>query len=1358
MRTFFFTFLSVASLLLCRANDIHHEIHNIRDLHFRTVSPEGGFYYDGISSIIQDDSGYIWIVMANEVYRFDGYNYKRYYPHFNAPQNTGKLFFESIGKDSAGNLFITSNNGLFLYDSHKDEFNQVFPQHLNRITQDHRGNLWIFGENLIGILNNEYWTYRSAAPAGHPILRTNAIHVFEDYLFSGTAQGEVYTYDYDKKEFRLLCKLPATDRIVDIKSDHQWVWALTQNSGLYKISLQTGSVEKEYKWFCTQNNQYVPAKTIHLERNHRIWIGTQRGLYIMDIQTERYIHYAQSKTDEFSLPNSSIWTIYEDSQQNLWIGTYSGGLSYVNFRENSRFRNYFFQDRQLNHNVVSSFAEEKDYIWIGTEGGGLNRMNKKTGEFSYFKHDQSGSSLSYDNVKSIVLDHHRNLWIGMYMAGLDRLDQDRKTFRNYTNTNHSNYIRKLVLEGDSGLWIANQSNADISFYSFAEKRFYNYDIDALYSSRISDICRGKDGGLWIAKEGQLLKMDAATRHTRQINCPQLNTMQIETLCTDDAGDIWLGTVGSGLIRYNEAQNTADIYNDILKHNISAIFSLCIDDGGNPWIGTDNGLFKFDRATALFYRFDRRDGIQGSVFNPKACMKGMNGELYFGGTNGFTIVYPDKVTLNHFIPTARITDFYIDNLPVTETSGKSPLSKPVNLVKQITLNHNNSNFGFQFSSDNYLIPEKNRFRYRLRGYDNRWIETNAGNRIASYTKVPPGEYTFEVLAANNDGIWNEVPASIYIRRLPAPWQSWWAYTLYGLFTVGIFGFIIFYYYNRKKIKLERYMDGLEMQRKEDMHQAQLRFFTNISHEFRTPLFLMTSSLEKLKESGLSERYFNLFNNNTHRLLELINELMEFRTVENGKMKLRLSTINVNELVRRLAADFREYAALKDVTFEVVTDPLLDVPLPVDPKLLEKMVLNLLNNAFKFTRKEGVISIRTYFDITHFHTDYAHSHHEGGEIQSGMFGIVVSDTGIGITPESIANVFTRFYKVDTSDSQTHIGSGIGLALVKGIALLHKGAISISSERNKGADFLIALHRSEEVYSETDFITADQAESPLQKGEYSIYPEETANEPDDTLIDEIVPRFRVDKRILLVEDNENVRSVIHENLSPHYDVVEASNGVEAIELLDQMEVDLILSDVMMPLKDGTTLCREVKSNINTSHIPFIMLTAKSGLENRLEGVESGADAYFEKPVNIQLLIRSIQNIFRRQQQLKEHYAKNYFADSSELSTNKQDNEFMKKLTEAIDAVLDQSDIDVHYIASQLSMSRSKLYSKVKTMTGKSIVEFIRSYRLRKAARLLIEENFSIMDAMTRIGIESNSYFTRAFKAEFGMTPSAFIQSNKK
>ncbi len=912
----------------------------------------------------------------------------------------------------------------------------------------------------------------------------------------------------------------------------------------------------------------------------------------------------------------------------------------------------------------------------------------------------------------------------------------------------TNDLRKIILEADSGLWISYQSTG-ISFYSFATDRFTHYMSKRdNNNSSISDLCRGKGDDLWVVNNEELYYMNVRTKEYRKIAPDSAYSLRAQALCLDETGNVWIGTVGSGLVRYDVKNNRFYSVNDILRYDVSTIYSLCTDDDNDLWMGTDNGLFKYNIEKNTFFRFDKKDGIQGIVFYPKACMKGKNGELYFGGTNGFTIINPKEVLLSEFKPTAIITDFYIDNAIVKPDSTGSPLHQSISTTREIVLDYNQINFGFKLSSDNYLIPEKNRFKYRLVGYDQRWIEIDATSRIVSYAKVPSGSYTFEVMASNNDGVWNDVPTTIRIRRLPAPWFSWWAYTIYGFLFFTLGGTVLYYYNHQKKLKLELYMDSLEMKKKEENHQAQLRFFTNISHDFRTPLSLIMASVEHMQQQYGNNHYIRLLNSNTRRLLNLVNELMDFRTVENGKMKLKVHLSNINRFVQEVASDFQEYALQKEIDYTIQCDPALSASVYFDEQIMEKVIMNLLNNAFKYTGNGGHIVVETRLDKEPFRSGFKNSY----KIQSNpelvrTFSILVKDTGVGISAESIAQVFERFYKVDSDDTEAHIGSGIGLALVKSLVLFHKGAISIYSERNKGTEMLVQFPLDKEMYDAAELLE-NEASAKNMTLSYFIEPESDKQES-------FLLRDR--KRILLVEDNEDLRGLMAGHLRASFEIVEAGNGAEASGIVEEMEIDLIISDIMMPVKNGITLCREIKENMNYSHIPFIMLTARGGLENQMEGLDSGADAYFEKPVDFGLLKLTVQNIFRQQQNLKEHYARNYFVDSRELAANQQDNKFISRLIEIIESRIDQPDMDVSYIASELSMSRSKLYAKVKSLTDKSIVEFIRSYRLRKAATLLIEENLSIRETMERIGIESQSYFTRVFKNEFGMIPTAFIQKNK-
>lgn len=729
------------------------------------------------------------------------------------------------------------------------------------------------------------------------------------------------------------------------------------------------------------------------------------------------------------------------------------------------------------------------------------------------------------------------------------------------------------------------------------------------------------------------------------------------------------------------------------------------------------------------------------------MKGMDGLIYFGGTNGFTVIDPKKISYNSYKPRAIISDFFIDH------TSTHPHYLFDNSLHEIILEYDQTNFGFQFSSDNYHIPEKNRFKYRLRKYDDHWITTNAQNRIAMYSKVPAGTYYFEVYAANNDGVWSDTPTVIKVIRKTAPWYSWPAYILYALMIIGLIYLICRHYADKKKLKLQLYLENIEKDKKEQIHQAQLRFFTNISHDFRTPLSLIIAALDKLRREGLKEYYYRILNGNAQRLLNLVNELMDFRTVENGMMKLELQPLDINHIVKEIANDFIDYAEQRKIDFQVICDTELPVTIYADRNIVEKIVMNLLNNAFKYTPDNGKILLETRGRKDCFTSEYKNNFIVG-ECVDDTFFILVSDTGVGVSHDSISSVFDRFYKVNTVNTDSHLGTGIGLALVKSLVLLHKGSISIFSERGRGTDMVVRLPLDSGMFNESDFIRHQEtrAEEIIRTDSEEMATSVEMKGMEDELL------HSTKKKILIIEDNEDLRMLIAESLSDEFQVMQAGDGVESLKLIEHTDFDLIISDIMMPNKDGISLCNDIKGDMNTSHIPVILLTAKTSLESKIEGVDSGADLYFEKPVDLTYLKLSIQNIFRNRRQLKEHYAKNYYADSCELSSNEQDNKFLKQFIAFIEANMDQSEMDINQIAGELSMSRSKLYTKVKSLTGKSVVEFVLNCRLRKAAKLIIEENMTMREVMMHIGIESQAYFTNSFKKVFGETPTAFAAKHKK
>lgn len=1323
---------------------------------FRNLAPQGGFYYDGVISIFQDNSGFVWVLMANDLFRFDGYQYKRYYARIDGLDVSKKWYFTSLVGDSSGNIYLSSFNGLFVYDALADRFKKVLDQSVSFVSIDQNDQVWlhskVFGQYRVADGLVHPITYN-----GEPLMSVSRVRPVADGLLIGTIQGEVFFHDLRTNETKLLFALESRGYVVGLECVGGCFWVLTLNHGLVRVD-QGGAVEI-FDFGRRTDGSSSPGKDLLLDRENKLWIATQDGLVVFDPSSGVYSVYRHSKENDFSLPDNSVWVLREDRARNIWIGTFSGGLAYYDFNDNFGFSSYYSQVDKLNCNVVSGFAEDDDALWIATEGGGINRWDKRTGIFSYFLHKDSKNSLSANNVKSILKDVDGRLWCATYRGGLSCLSADGKQFFNITYSKDkpdgilSNNLRKLVAGGDSGLWIIYQMDRlALSFYDFKNNRFQHFRLDDKSNDRyVFDMVRGQGDDLWVATHKSLYLFDVRTHTSKRFDPSGSKALNAQSIWVDGKNRIWLGTIGSGLVCFTPSTNHFDYFGEILKMDVSTIFSICAGDSSTLWLGTDNGLVCFDIDQSQFVQYDKQDGVQGRVFSPLASEQGRDGVLYFGGTNGFTVVRPGKINANQSLPRAMITDFLVDNEPIIKEhwlNGSGGLG--------IEVNHNQANFGFDFTSDNYLIPQKSRFKYRLKGYDDRWMEVGANQRRANFFKVPPGNYVFEVLACNSSGVWGVVPEVFHVRRLPAPWATWWA--IVGYVLVILFGvyFTVLNYRHRKQLQLKLLLEDIDKQNKEELHQSQLRFFTYVSHDFRTPLSLILATVNRMKQEGWNGQFLKLLQSNAHRLLALVNDLLDFRTVESNSMKLNLSAIEVNTVMAAVASDFALLAVEKKVEIKVVLDSNLNQHLLVDSHVLERVVVNLLHNAFKHCEEGSSVCLQTSIGLDGFHSSYS-NHVAAGGIQEGQayFQIIIADTGDGISPNDIEHVFDSYFKASTGHHGYSSGSGIGLALVKSLVLLHKGAIVMSSCQGKGTDVVISLPL-EPTEAIKNPLSASY-EDDQQVGTLLSVDPCSDKQPFLSVLSADGFLLREKRQLLLVEDHGDLRLLLKDYLSRVFHVVEASNGQEALRVLDCSEIDLIVSDVMMPVMNGLQLCSAVKANVDTSHIPFVLLTAKAGVQNRIEGTGCGADLYFEKPVDMQLLLLSLENIFKRQYFLKEHYARNYYVDASEIVTNQQDNKFLKQLCASIDARMDDASLDVGAVADELCMSRSKLYSKVKSLTGKSAVEFILSYRLRHAARLLVDGNLTVREAMERIGVESASYFSRSFKKEFDMTPTAFVEKHK-
>lgn len=1336
------------------------------ELKFHTLSPKGGLSYDGVIDIQQDGKGLMWILFENNIFRFDGYKYKSFKTDFLNNVNSVTNYYNNISADKSGDLYVSTTKGIYKFKYTEDRFVEVLQIPNNYIYIDNDNTFWISTtDGLAYIKGVNQLVYPSFKGRELPLNKQLFCENEKDlYVFSHF--GHVFHYNRSDKTIDDVINIHDELNgayVIDAQIHERRLWMLTSDFSLFKIDLITNEISCQY---CNVDLNDIGVKSLYISDEENLWIGTMNGLYIHDPHYSTTYHYEHNQYEAFSIPHSSIWKIYEDSQQNVWMGTYMGSVAYVNPYDKKIFETYSLSPNGLKKLPVSGFSEDETNLWISTEGGGINILNKDSDSFSYLQHNVNKNSLSSDYTKTSVTDTDGNIWISTFRGGLNCYNPYSNKFTHYKhdpkdkNSLLSNNIRKVVLEPDSGLWINYlMHTAAFSFFSFKDKTIKHFSFEEndrmiISNDYIYDMYRGDNNMIWFITAYSLYSFDIHSNSYVKHQIPANGKAIASTLCLNIYEEIWIGTFSNELIKFDTKSSTFQSFPNILQSDIAEIYSINHSDD-KIWLGTNDGLYLFDTKTNSAAVFKESDGTQGNVYYPLATMKGADGLLYFGGAGGFTIVNPRNVSYNPISPEAMITDFFVDNKSVLGKSDNKINTDFISTTSDLILNHKQQNFGFKISSTNYLNADKNQFKYRLRKFDDQWMDVDASNRAIHYSKIPPGTYFFEFQTANNDGVWGEI-SSVKIVRRQTPWLSTDAVIFYILVFTSLLVYFISLYSNRRRLELQLYKVRMEKEKRKEIHKNQLQFFTNISHDLKTPLSLIMATVNRMREEGMKEYYYNILNSNSQRLMRLLTDILDYRKVQDSMMKLEISIDNINDFVRKISYDFTEAASVKHLDFQIITDDATLSNVPFDKKIIEKIIMNLLYNSFTYTTKGGYVKITVRTKAFESKYKTKHSIVENSDLHvDSSFQLVVSDSGIGISKEAITKVFERFYRVDSKNTT---GSGIGLALVKDLVSIQRGSITIYSEENSGTDIVVKLSKLPEYYQPEE----------MQKKDSVILINESSSDlsipkSEKTVNVEVVDHIKLadnkpkDKTILIAEDNVDLRNIIKISLEEEYEVVGFDNGGPALEYLKENNVDLIISDIMMPEVDGITFCKSIKNNVVTSHIPFVLLTAKSGLDSMLEGTESGADLYFEKPLDLSLLKASLSNVFKQQELLREHYAKNYFADLSELTTNKEDTKFLTDVGNIINTRIDQSDLDVNTIASEMMMSRSTLYSKIKALTGKSIVEFILGLRLRRSAKLLAESNISVQEAMFAVGIESRSYFTKAFKNEFGLPPSKFAKEYK-
>lgn len=1342
------------------------------DYSFKHLNINHGLSNNQITCIYKDSKGFMWFGTNSGLNRYDGNTFKIFTHSETDANSIIDNSILSIQEDFQDNLWVNTLSGYAIYRPESETF--IFPisSYLSTlgftntasfVYLDNDKNLWITTPG------NNCYRYTPQDKKWQPVpyfsdkLITDITQSGEKF-FAVFANGQIVSIEGNTlnliKTLSVPNKLPATASntySVFIDSDDDiWSFRWNEPDGIYHYSIQ------KQTWEHLTNSPTSPLKLsgnavrdITCDSQNRIWIATDHGgINVIDKELQTITFIENKPNDNRTIADKSITCLYYDNENTLWAGTYKYGISYYN---ESIFKFKHIQQKNTNQNTdfdndINRFQEDLDgNLWIGSNNKGLMRIDRLTGKQTLFQHNPSvPNSLSSNIIVSLHCDKKGFIWAGTFQGGLNCYTGDG--FIHYLNQpNNPNSIANNniwdILEDHNGnIWIATLGDG-LDFLNVKTGVFTHYNnsnVALLPSNFIICLRENRDQNILIGTAHGMSFYNPETKEFRIITGNNSGTkllvnQSIMSLYEDSRGLIWVGT-RNGLNIMNPKNDQLILLNKESGIPDNMICGILEDDNKNIWISTTNGLSHIILSTNpktgeynfTINNYDEKDGLQGKAFNDRSAYKTSKGELLFGGTNGYNSVLPSQIKYNTNRPKLVFTDFLLFNKPVATDSlyhGRHILKKSIIVTTQIELLHSENIFTIEFSALNFMQSDKTTYAYKLDGFDLDWTTLTGTKHSATYTNLNPGIYTFQVKAANNDGFWSEKPIELIINVKPPVWRTTLAYIIYYLGITLVLIFAATLIRNRVRMKFHLVQERLEAKRIKEMDEMKLRFFTNISHEFRTQISLIIIPLEKFIKSTASEedkKALKMINRNANRLLQLVNQLLDFRKLDVHGHHLNFSTGDVVQFIRETCLSFAEMYENKNMhlTFSSVTE---EIRMNFDEDKLSKIINNLLSNSYKFTPMGGKI------DVTLSIINESNNHQ--------LLKVGVADTGIGVKEEDKLRIFERFFQANTSDGNA--GSGIGLHLSKEYVTLHGGQIWMENNHPTGSVFYFTIPLVNSLL--TDFERHELVEtlSGSQKTENEFLQKTTTN-----------PR----KSLLVVEDNEDFRNFLCNHLTEYYEVMEAVNGKEAFEILIDKLPDLVISDVMMPEMDGYQLCRLIKNDRRSSHIPVILLTAHSAKEHIVQGLELGADEYITKPFNLDILLLRINKLMEQRAETHSQIKQKREINPSEINVSSLDEKLIEKAIKCVEENIDNADFSVEMLSHEMAMSRVHLYKKLLSITGKTPIEFIRIIRLKRAAQLLGKSQLSISEIAYQVGFNNPKYFSRYFKEEFGMLPSVYAEKHKK
>jgi len=1327
-----------------------------QQIQFATLSEENGLPNEFVTDIYQDEKGFIWLCTASGISRYEGYHIEYYKPNSGDSSSLSHINTWSICGDGSTGMWIGTSMGLNHFDPRIEQFTRFYHDpsnkeslsnnYIEKVYLDKKNTLWVGTQNGLNkwIDSTKSFERYFHSPSS-PLLRS-VRGILEDRTGNlwVSVNDSLYLFDRNTGKHQLF-EMPAASDPYDLirvlyEDSKAYLWIGTEKSGLFQFDLSTKKfVEHFFKDPDNPNSLSNNRVNAILEYEHGdIWVGTHHGLNIISNPSKQILHICHHLEDKFSLSANNVKALFLDKDRNVWLGTdYGTGGANILLKNKKAFRNFSHipgKPSSLNNNICSGYLErENGDIWVSTQGGGINVFHPKEGTFDQLP--QAEDWVHSQNLTSILEDREENIWISSNVA-VSRFNPKSGSSQQYYSRDFNSQnaegamLTILFMRKGGEIWLASHDSP--YKYDPIQNTFVLYPLPRKSSGDSLDkdnhfvlrMFEDSEETFWLSTHGGLNQY--LPQEDRFAFYPYHK--DITSIHEGPNGILWLGTF-EGLVIFDRKKKKFEPYDKVPKLKEEVILGILEDPENRLWLATNKGIVLFDPENNYVKHYNKKDGLANNQFMG-AFFEKSDGEFYFSGINGFTAFFPNQISENKVQPSLVLTDFRIHNEEVSfqdfETKDQvstSPLSQKITYTQELHLEYWQNNLEFKFSAIDFTAPENIQYKYRLVNLNDNWIETHAENRVATFTNLDPGNYMLQIRAANNDGLWSAEGINLKIFIAPPWYANFWAYTFY---LICLFALLYFIY----QFQLSKKLAENESQRLKEIDTLKMRLYTNITHEFRSPLTSILGMATQIKEHP--EKWFqdgtSTIIRNSHQLLRLVNQMLDLSKVEAGYLQLHLQQGDIIHYIRYLTEAFHSLAESKHIRVHVFSK-VEELSMDFDPDRLRQILSNLLSNAIKFTPSGGDIYLQsTYSTASNPH----------------RFILSIRDTGIGIPKDRLPFVFDRFYQVEDDIDRQADGSGIGLSLTKELVELMRGEIEVKSTLGKGSEFTIQLPVTQKApLLSPNEISEYQLQIPAQQSELI---------PLEAISDSVHLA-----KILIIEDNVDVVKYLMACLHQHYSLDIAYNGQEGIEKALDLIPELIISDVMMPIKDGLTVCDTLKNHPESRHIPIILLTARVDIASKLEGIRRGADAYLPKPFNQEELALTIQNLLTQRKNLHSYYISKLGISSELLQRPSQEevadeDPFIEQLKQMISENLSNPEFSVEWLAHEIGVSPVSLHRKLKQLCGQSTQQLIIAFRLNKAKDLLIKSSHNISEIGYAVGFNDPNYFSQAFKKLYHLSPSEF------